>query len=552
MPESGPPAATSSGALLDGARIAYRRRAWGDAYTGLKEADSSSALGPGDLKLLAEVAHLVGRDDESNAAWARSCQAFADKGDLPAAARCGFYLARQLAEQGEMAQAGGWRSRAKRLVDESGQACVEAGFLLLPDALIAIGQGDAASAYDIFSEAARIGRRFKDADLQTLARLGTGRSLIMLGRVPDGMGLLDEVMVSVVSNEVSPLTVGIVYCAVIDLCRATYDIRRAQEWTAALDQWTSSQPDLIPYRGQCLVHRSEILQLHGSWPDALAEVELALGRLTYRQEQPAAGAAFYRKAEIHRVSGQFVQADNAYRRAAELGYNPQPGLSQLRLAQGQPKTAEAAMRREVAEAGHFLRRARLLGPYVEVLLAVGDLDAARAASEELTYLAAALDAPVLRGVAQYAGGAVRLASGQPANALPLLRESWALWAAVEAPYEAARVRVLIGSACRSLGDNEGAELEVQAAADTFRRLGAVPDFDAVERLRAASQPAGGLTIRELEILRQLAKGDSNRAIARELVISEKTVARHISNIFAKLDVNSRTAAAAYAHDRGLL
>ncbi|MGQ0679394.1 MAG: LuxR C-terminal-related transcriptional regulator [Actinomycetota bacterium] len=369
-----------------------------------------------------------------------------------------------------------------------------------------------------------IGDRFGDPDLQALARLGSGRSLITMGRVEQGISLLDDVMISVISDEVSPLIVGIVYCSVIELCRATYDIRRAQEWTVALDAWTSSQPDLALYRGQCLIHRAEILQTHGLWTDALAEAQRALDRLTHPAVQPDAGGAFYRKAEIHRVRAEFAEADEAYRRCAELGHSPQPGLALLRLAQGQLKMAASAMRREVWEAAHFLRRAQLLGPFVQILLAVGDLAGATAASDELSALAEKLDAPVLRAIAGYSVGAVRLAAGDASGALPVLRAAAETWAAVPAPHEVARTRALIGAACRALGDEEGASLEFQAASQAFRRLGAPCDLTAADPPGAA---AWGLTAREAELLSLVAKGLSNREVARELVISEKTVARHI-------------------------
>lgn len=530
------------------ARSAFEKRAWADAYSALIQADRVTPLSPSNLKMLAETARLAGHDEQSGASWARAYQGFVEEGDPAAAARCGFFLSRQLAEQREMAQASGWQSRAKRLLEDSGRQCAENGLLMLPDALRAIAGGDAATAYEIFSRALLIGNRFGDPDLQALARLGSGRSLIMLGRVQEGISLLDDVMVSAISNEVSPLIVGIVYCSVIDLCRATFDIRRAQEWTAALDAWTSSQPDLVLYRGQCLVHRAEILQIHGSWPDALAEAQLALERLTHPRVEPDAGGAFYRKAEIHRVRAEFTEADEAYRRCAELGHNPQPGLALLRLAQGRLKAAESAMRREAGEATHFLSRARLLGPYVEILLTAGDLAGATAASDELTALAEKLNASVLQAMAGYSAGAVKLAAGDPSGALSALRRATSIWAAVPAPHEVARTRALIGAACRALGDEEGAALESQAASETFRQLGAL--FDLTEGERSGAE-GWGLTARELELLSLVAKGRSNREIARELVISEKTVARHISNIFTKLGVSSRTAAAAFAHDKRL-
>ena len=457
-----------------------------------------------------------------------------------------------LLDRGEMARGGGWLARAQRVLDETQEDCVEQGYALLPGALQSMDQGDLSTAHDLFDQAGRIGERFEDPDLMTLSRLGRGQTLILLGEIVEGVSWLDEAMVAVTAREVSPIVVGIVYCAVIDACHQIFDLRRAQEWTAALSHWCDAQPDLVPFRGECLVHRAEIMQLHGAWRDAAAEVQRACELVT---GQPAvAGSAFYQRAELHRLRGEFAEAEEGYRQATERGRSPQPGLAQLRLAQGQIEGAAAAIRLAVDEAEGRLSRAGLLPAFVEIVLAANDIQAARATADELSDIASELDAPLLNARSAYASGAVFLAEGDARAALEALRRARRAWQEFEAPYEAARARVLIGLACRELGDEDTGAMELDAARRALQKLGAAPDLARVGALSKGAVPkaTGGLTTREIEVLRLVATGKTNRAIADELVISEKTVARHVSNIFTKLGLSSRSAATAHAYEHGLV
>jgi DNA-binding NarL/FixJ family response regulator len=534
-------------------RESFRRQAWSEAYAHLSAADSESPLGGDDLYLVANAAYLLGKHDEAADYLTRAHQDSLAVGDLPRAARFAFWLGMALMNAGDFAPATGWFARGQRLLDEVDGEHPEHGYLLLPLGIRTLAEGRAPEAYAIFERAYRVAERFPEPDLNTLALLGRGRCLVSLQKTAEGLVLLDEVMVATTSDEVSPVVRGIVYCSVLEACHDVFDLRRAREWTAAMSHWCEAHPDMVPFRGECLIRRSEVMQLRGAWQDALEEAERARERLSYRGGQPALGAAMYQRAELHRLRGNFVEAEAAYREASRWGRQPEPGLALLRLAQGQKSAAAAAIRRALDEA-QDMSRLGLLGPAVEILLAAGDIEAARTAAAELSRIAASHDAPLLHAISADATGAVLLAEGEARAALRALRLAWTGWQEIEAPYNAARARVLIGLACRALGDEDGAEMEFDAARWVFQQLGATPDLASAEALslKTAAAAGGGLTQRELQVLRQIAGGKTNRAIAAELYISEKTVARHVSNIFTKLGLSSRAAATAYAYEHGLI
>jgi len=528
------------------ARKSFKQRAWADAYRLFEAADRETPLEPEDLERLATAVYLMGREDESEALWERAHRTFLERDDSEGAARSAFALAVELQMRGAMAPASGWFARSQHILDEAGIECVVRGYLLIPSAIQRVVKGDPAAGDDLFNQAADIARRYGDRNLACKADQGRGRALIRLGRVREGVALLDDAMVAAMAGDVSPMTVGDAYCTVLEACQEIFDLRRAYEWTISLARWCAAQPDLVRYRGECLLYRAEVMQLRGKWDEAVRDAQDACEQLTSR---PAAGAAFYRLGDIHRLRGEFDKAEATYTHANERGRKPQPGLSLLRLAQGRIAEAAASIRSVLLDTRARAPRARVLAAAVEILLAAGEVDQARAAADELLEIARALDASLLSGTSAHATGAVLLAQGDIAGAGTSLREAWDIWRDLEMPYEEAQTGLLLASVCERRGDEDGRRLEVDAARKLFKRLNAEA---LLARISEPSGRAGVLSERELQVLHLLAVGKTNRAIADELFISERTVARHVSNIFDKLGVSSRSAATAWAYQRNLV
>ena len=519
----------------------------------------TSSIDAAECERAAIRAYLLGADDECARQWEAAHRAALAAGSPAESARYAFWLGFSLMFRGQSAQANGWFARAEALIADAGIQCRASGYILIPRGLSALGAGDPQHAHALGVQVAEIGNRFDDPDLRAFGTLSQGQALIALGETVAGVARLDEVMVSATTGELGPIATGIVYCAVILECMELFDLRRASEWTDALSAWCDAQPDLVPYRGQCLVHRSQLQQAGGDWPGAVTSARNACRHLA-DPPHPALGLALYQEGEMHRLRGEFEQAEEGYRRASRCGHDPMPGLALLQLARGDGAGAAATIQRALTESGGGRARPALLAAAVETFRSTGDFAAARTAAEELSGIAGASTSQVLQAMAATATGSVSLAAGDVAAALVELRTAARTWQSLHMPYDAARTTLLVGLACAALGDKAGAEVEFDCARDVFTKLGAAPDLERVNALtdgladnvRPRAADSAALSAREREVLAHLAAGQTNRQIAADLVVSTHTVARHVEHIYAKLGVASRAAATAYAYEHHLV
>jgi len=537
------------GSLVKAARDAFRGRDWVAARDGFHAVRDLGSLGADDYFELAEAAWWLGDIDESLADYERAYQGYLQASRLPRAAMAAMFLAAHATERGDRSIGSGWMGRVHRLLSDQPES-VEHGYPIYFDLFAAMARGDLEGAVARGRQMQELGRRFGDPNLVALGVLGEGRALLKQGRI-DGMGLLDEAMTAAFSDELHPIWAGGIYCHMMDACHELVDLRRAGEWTQATARWCERFPEAVVYRGICRVHRAQVLQVQGDWDEAETEAARASTELV-GVFASAVAEGHYQVGEVHRLRGDLTRAEDDYRSAHQLGRDPQPGLALVRLAEGRVKAASASIRAALAaENQDRLRRARLCAAQVEVALAAEEWEAAHAASDELAATAKAYASPGLTAASLQAAGSVLLADGQVPDALPVLRRACRQWQELGAPYDAAKTRLLLAQAYRVLGDEDAAALELDAAGMMFERLGASPDVRTVARLRSGSTLTGGLTEREAQVLRLVAAGQTNREIAAVLVLSDKTVARHLANIFAKLGLSSRNAVTAYAFEQGL-
>lgn len=534
---------------LEQALDAYERRAWQEAYDALSACESLTAA---QIDLLADSAHWVGRPDETISAYQHAYELHLADGDARRAALSAFMTAIFLRLQGEGSQADGWQSRALRLLADAEEGA-EHGYPLYLEVAALMGS-DLEAAGASARRMQELGRRFDDDTLVALGTFFEGRVLVKQARVPEGLSLLDEAMLAALSDRLQPMWTGAIYCGLLDACHELVDLRRAHEWTAATTRWCSPLPVASLYPGICRVHQAGMLQLQGAWEEAEAEALAACDDMV-RIDVFAVAGAWYEVGEVRRARGDLDGADEAYRHAHEIGRDPQPGLALLRLAQGRDDAARASIAATIATfGGSRLERAPLHAAQVDIALAANDLDTAATSADEVMETAQLFESVGLRAVGLRAQGSVSLARGQGVTALASLRAACNSWNELDAPYEAARTRVLLADAYALLDDDDGAERERAAARACFERLGARAALRALDGHGAGSDdvPDHGLSPREREVLELVARGLTNRDIAGELFLSEKTVARHVSNIFTKLGVSSRSAATAYAYEQGLV
>ena len=536
---------------LQRARQTYERREWVAAYRALCDLDDTE-LEAQDFAALAVTAYLLGRRNDCVHALQRAYQTSVEAADRRGAVRAAYLLIVTLWQAGEMAVGNGWLARAVSLVAELDEDVVEQGYLCDVQMMGHILNGELAEALPLAPRITDYGRRFGEPDLLALGLHAEGRLMLYSGRVADGLRRMDEALAGVMADEVTPVTAGRVYCSTIEACQEVSDFGRAGDWTRALTTWCDAQPGLVAYTGQCATHRGQLLRLHGAYPDAVEELERAVERYVADGGDPALGLANYERGETHRLRGEYDAAEAAFSSATEHGHPAQPGRALLWLAQDRRDAATAAIRRLLAERQDPVRRSQILAAAVDILVATGDTDRAGPLAEELRGIGEAFGCTALQAAGQHAVATVDLANGAAEPALQVARRAVQAWAQLSAPYEVARSRILVGRALRLLGDEESAVVDLTTARKSLAALGADPAAKEAEALLGGQKAPGGLSPREVEVLRLVAAGDSNPEIAAQLVLSEKTVARHLSNIFVKLDVGSRTAAAVFAHEHHLV
>jgi DNA-binding CsgD family transcriptional regulator len=536
---------------LHRAREAYERREWVAAYRELSDLDGAE-LKADDFTALATTAYLLGRRNDCVHALQRAYQAGLEAGDRPVAVRAAYYMTLTLRQAGELAVANGWHARAARLLDELDDDVAERGYLDDSQMMGHILDGEFAEAIPLAPRITDSGRRFDEPDLLALGLHAEGRVMVYSGRVADGLKRMDEALAGVMAGEVTPVTAGRVYCSTIEACQEVSDFGRAGEWTHALTTWCDAQPGLVAFTGQCATHRGQLLRLHGAYAEAVEEFDRALDRYRAAGGDPAVGLAHYERGETHRLRGEFDAAEAAYTSAAERGHPAQPGRALLWLAQDRRNAATAAVHRLLAERQDPVHRSQILAAAIDVLAATGDTEVAASLGEELCGIGDTFGCTALQAAGQYAVAMVELTRGAAEPALQAARRAMEAWSQLSAPYEVARSRILVGRALRLLGDEESAVADLTSARRVFTGLGAGPAERETAALLGDEKAPGGLSPREVEVLRLVAAGRSNAEIAAQLVLSDKTVARHLSNIFTKLEVGSRTAAAAFAYEHHLL
>jgi len=466
--------------VVDDAREAGReaaaRGAWKEAYEILLAAEEE--LEPADLERLAEAAWWVGRLDESIDRRETAYKAWLDAGEKRRAALMAVFISQDLFNKASLERASGWFSNAERLLAGEPES-LEHGYLAITRALTAMVQGNLDSAISCAERAHELGVKFESRDLQAIALVTLGRTHLLNGNPTEGVRLLDEASAAALSGELEPFSTGLVYCVTITSCNGVGDLRRAAEWTKAAKRWCSKQ-DVPGFPGACRIHHSTLLRLNGEWAEAEAEALRACDEVQ-EYDPYATGIGWYEVGEIRRFRGDFAAAEEAYRQAKIWRREPEPGLSLLRLAQGKVEAAARGIERSLAvNESNPVALVRRLTAQVEIALAQRKLRAARSAAEELEKLVDDFRVgddrtPAFDAMVCLSWGRIEMEENDVERAAAHLQKALDTWQSVGAPYEAAKVRMLVGRALRKLGDEDGARDELHAARAVFEQLGAALD-----------------------------------------------------------------------------
>ena len=536
---------------LSEARTAFAEHRWADARRAFSSAREVGALEAEDLAGLGEAAWWQGDIDESLKVFEEAYRLYLARAepDPRAAGRLAMEIGYFWFLRGEEAIGSGWFARSQRLLEPEPDA-VEHGYLQSVAIDMAIEGGDFDTAIATAREILELSRRHDDETLEAMALVGEGIATVKRGDVAAGMSILDEAMLPVVAGRVEAAYAGNIYCQLMKVCHELADVQRAHQWTDSTERWCEDFEDAVMFLGICRVHRAQLMQRRGEWDRAETEA-LQVCRDLADMNVGAVAEGWYQLAELHRLRGDLQQADDAYREAHERGRNPQPGMALLRLAQGDPQAANRELLSALELAADDLARAPLWAVQVEIAAALGDSDAAREASARLTEAAELFGSSGLLAEGCEARGRLALAVDDVAVATSEFQSACRQWQVLQAPYRAARARVLLARAHQKAENLPAAERELDAAAGVFASLGAQLDAQGVVDLRSGGVRPGGLTRREVEVLAIIADGKTNKEAAEELFLSEKTVSRHLANIYNKLGVSSRTAAAAYAFQHGI-
>jgi class 3 adenylate cyclase len=465
---------------LDAGRDALHRHAWAEAYELLRAADEDAELGPEDLQLLGEAAMWNGHMDELVAYLERAYRGYLQESSTLRAAFIATRIAHEQKNLLQMSQANGWMGRAKRLLDLEDESA-EHGYWALEKSLHELGAGNASESFALAKQAEELGRRFGDRNLEIRGLQRQGNVLIEQGEVAEGKLLLDEASAAALAGELDPFSTLAVYCNTIGACRDVADFESAGEWTDRATDFCDAN-SMSAFPGLCRVNHAEVMKFRGRLTEAQDLADRASAELSVWAPR-IAGAAFYELGEVRLRLGELAQAEQAFREADEFGRTPEPGLSILRLTQGNAKGALASIRRAVGNESLSLpAQARLLPAAVEIAAAAGEADEAADYAKQLAGIADVYDTSALRAAAAFAAGQVALARDDPDTAYQALRQARTTWDSTGGTYDVARAREQLGRALRASGDEDAAVWELQAAAARFERLGAIRDADRVAEL----------------------------------------------------------------------